>query len=85
MYIIVNKETLALHHSRSRKVRWSRKGDATKELNRSEKADTHKIMMAEDYEEPMVERINLMSGKPYMEGINTPACCSPSCETYWSM
>lgn len=33
----------------------------------------------------MVERINLMSGKPYMESINTPLSCSPASETYWSM
>ena len=33
----------------------------------------------------MVERINLMSGKPYMESINTPLHCSPASETYWSM
>jgi|TARA_R110000803_G_scaffold122915_5_gene190921 hypothetical protein len=33
----------------------------------------------------MVERINLMSGKPYMEAIDTPNYCSPASETYWSM
>ena len=33
----------------------------------------------------MVERVNLMSGKPYMESINTPLHCSPASETYWSM
>ena len=33
----------------------------------------------------MVERVNLMSGKPYMESINTPLSCSPASETYWSM
>jgi hypothetical protein len=35
--------------------------------------------------EKTVERINLMSRKPYMERINTPNCCSPATETYWSM
>lgn len=33
----------------------------------------------------MVEKTNLMSGKKYMESVNTPACCSPASETYWSM
>lgn len=33
----------------------------------------------------MVERINIMSGKPFMEAINTPSCCSPASERYWSM
>ena len=33
----------------------------------------------------MVEKTNLMSGKKYMEAEDTPNCCSPSSETYWSM
>jgi len=33
----------------------------------------------------MVERTNLMSGKKYMEAEETPLCCSPASETYWSM
>jgi hypothetical protein len=28
---------------------------------------------------------NLMSGKPVTQGVNTPLCCDPSSETYWSM
>ncbi len=35
--------------------------------------------------EKMVERTNLMSGKKYMESVNTPNYCSPSSEAYWSM
>lgn len=35
--------------------------------------------------EQMVERVNLMSGTKYMESVNTPLCCSPASETYWSM
>ena len=30
-------------------------------------------------------RINLLSGKPFTQRVNTPACCDPSSETYWSM
>lgn len=33
----------------------------------------------------MVTRINLMSGKEYQEAEDTPLCCSPASETYWSM
>ena len=45
------------------------------------------VMSSEQFEadEPMVERINLMTGKPYMEKLNTPISCSPASETYWSM
>jgi len=35
--------------------------------------------------EQIVQRTNLMSGKPFFERINTPYYCSPSSETYWSM
>jgi len=33
----------------------------------------------------MVTRKNLMTGLEYQEDINTPLCCSPASETYWSM
>jgi len=33
----------------------------------------------------MVERVNLMSGKKFMEPSNTPNYCSPASEAYWSM
>lgn len=32
----------------------------------------------------MVERINLMSGKTFMEPSNTPSYLSPASEAYWS-
>ena len=28
---------------------------------------------------------NLMSGRDVVQGVNTPLCCDPSSETYWSM
>lgn len=37
------------------------------------------------YDDEMVERTNLMSGKKYMERRDTPYFCSPSSESYWSM
>jgi len=35
--------------------------------------------------ETYVVRKNLMSGKEYKERYDTPICCSPSSETFWSM
>lgn len=35
--------------------------------------------------EKTVTRVNLMTGAEYTESVNTPAACSPSSETYWSM
>ena len=34
--------------------------------------------------ERKVERVNIMSGRRYMEGVNTPRYCSPASEAYWS-
>ena len=39
----------------------------------------------EDFPIKMVERVNLMSGKTYMEAENTPGYMSPASEAYWSM
>ena len=39
----------------------------------------------EEFPIKMVERVNLMSGKTYMEAENTPNSCSPASEAYWSM
>jgi hypothetical protein len=43
------------------------------------------IVDVKTYRPKMVERTNLMSGKTYMEDVNTPRSCSPSSEAYWSM
>jgi hypothetical protein len=37
------------------------------------------------YKPRMVTRKNLMSGKTFEEDVNTPNCCSPASETFWSM
>lgn len=34
--------------------------------------------------EKMVERTNIMTGKTFVESVNTPYYCSPSSESYWS-
>jgi hypothetical protein len=51
--------------------------------------EDYKIDTAEDYRVAfpvkMVEKRNAMTGKTYMEADNTPRCCSPSSELYWSM
>jgi len=35
--------------------------------------------------EKQVEKTNMMTGKKYMESVNTPGYMSPSSEAYWSM
>lgn len=48
------------------------------------------VITVEEYREamkkvPTKKVINLMSGKEVEIPINTPACCDPSTETYWSL
>jgi len=44
-------------------------------------ADQYRVL----YPVKMVEKTNLLSGQKYMEAEDTPNCCSPASETYWSM
>jgi hypothetical protein len=43
------------------------------------------IVDTKTYKPNMVTRKNLMSGIEYQEDVNTPLCCSPASETFWSM
>jgi len=97
-FVIYHKETTRLLRVRARSAgcfteSFAVKGAATQALNREVKAGRAK---AEDYAivdrttfltkiEKMVERVNLMSGKTYLEPVNTPNYCSPASEAYWSM
>jgi hypothetical protein len=37
------------------------------------------------YKPRMVTRKNLITGQEFEEDVNTPTCCSPASETFWSM
>jgi len=43
------------------------------------------ILDTKSYKPKMVTRKNLMSGIEFQEDVNTPNCCSPASETFWSM
>ena len=47
--------------------------------------ESWRVIKALKFTVKMVEKTNLMSGKKYMEAEDTPMCCSPASETYWSM
>jgi hypothetical protein len=58
------------------------------EVNKGNDTPQWKVVSVEEYSKrpvKMVERINLMSGKPFMEAEDTPCFLSPASETYWSM
>ena len=43
------------------------------------------IIATSHYKPRMVTRANLMTGETFEEDVNTPNCCSPASETFWSM
>ena len=43
------------------------------------------IIATSNYKPRMVTRANLMTGETFEEDVNTPNCCSPASETFWSM
>lgn len=60
---------------------WTRE---TVPMTREDFAIAEAVEFREKIEKKVVVR-NLMSGEEYEEAINTPNCCSPASETYWSM
>lgn len=57
-------------------------------MNRNSQSDDYAVAEADYYEKNIVWRKkvkNLMTGKEIEIDSNTPLCCDPSSETYWSM
>ena len=48
---------------------------------------THAILEAAEFRkiEKTETKRNLLSGKEFTQSVNTPLCCDPSTDTYWSM
>ena len=90
IYYIINKDTGRKYRKFTRHAGcWTSdfksKGAATREMNAKDLHASHYVIPATEYKPKMVERINLMTGKPYMEAEDTPRYCSPASEAYWSM
>ena len=93
-YVIYNPECTALVTERAYgrttfKTLAAAKAARTR-LIRRQKFDPKFLAIAESMDyinniQQKVERVNLMTGQKYMEDVNTPRCCSPSSEAYWSM
>ena len=97
-YVIYNKESTRLFSIPARsagcwKDSWASKGAATRAFNAAVadgkiEADTHAIAERADFHaniEKMVKVKSLMNGAEVEQPINTPRCCDPSSELYWSM
>jgi len=98
-FVIYNKETTRILMVRARSVgcytdRWATEGSAKATLTRKEKKDAEfnrdEFAIAETANffaniEKTETRTNILSGKEFTQGVNTPACCDPSTETYHCM
>jgi hypothetical protein len=93
MYIIYEKKTTFLFggtlNFKHYETRGAAKAARTKAAKAGKIVKSHYRIM--DYAkfkatvEKQVEKTNMMSGKKFTQSINTPLCCDPSSETYWSM
>jgi hypothetical protein len=64
------------------------KAALTREVNSGAvKREDFLIASSEDFVaiEKTETKGNLLSGTPFTQSVNTPLCCDPSSETYWSM
>jgi len=93
-YVIYNKETTIIlpgkNYSNTYATERAAKAALTRAVRDGKVGNRDDYAIAECGEfhekiEKQVERINLMSREKFMEPINTPNCCSPASETYWSM
>jgi hypothetical protein len=87
-YVIYNAETTVLvGGSFNYKVYPTLRG-AKIALARLDNKSKYAIAEINDFHaniEKTETKINLMSGKEFTQSVNTPLCCDPSSETYWSM
>lgn len=91
-FVIYNKVTTRILGGcdRSFKTEPAAKAGLTRATNSGDVSDRELYSIAEKQYfhtniEQQVERTNLMSGKTFLEPINTPPYLSPAYESYWSM
>lgn len=70
--------------ARTRMLKKPRKVNGELVVYKPEELKVQDLQAYRMFIEETVERVNLMSGKTYRESVNTPNCCSPASETYWS-
>jgi hypothetical protein len=92
MYVVVNQATgVKVTFPRTGKTMYATLRTARAAVTRLCKMDQYPtqyvIMEATVYnaQVPMMTVTNLMTGKPLTIPADTPWCCNPSSETYWSM
>lgn len=88
-YVVYEVGTTKLVLGRHGKRTYATERAAKAALTRASRTNKSMMDVAEwdEYHssiERQVERTNLMSGKKFMESVNTPWTSSPASETYWS-
>jgi hypothetical protein len=90
MFVVYNKKTTLVVGS-DRHNAWKTLGAARAHLTRMGKmgyrVSDFAIASNEDFSrlERTETKVNMMTGKKFTQPVNTPRCCDPSTETYWSM
>jgi hypothetical protein len=93
MWVIYEVDTTVLYRNRrTRRDAWATIGAAKAEMTRqrldifkyglSEKGHFHKRI---ERTEVVYSIHDLKKERPITQGVNTPRCCDPSSELYWSM
>lgn len=84
-YVIYNKDTTKIYKQKVYKTESAARAAQTRSKLDKEQFPISEVGLFYDFVEDTVIKTNLMSGKTYREKANTPLCCSPASETYWSM
>jgi len=91
MFYVYNLETSKIMKNKKGKSTWKSYGAAkafrTRMARMGYNVGEYGIVDTSLYSliEKQVEKTNLMTGKKYMESVNTPNYMSPASEAYWSM
>ena len=91
MYYIVSRGTGMIvtdgpNRTRAYKTFGAARATRTRLCNKAGwSVDQLSIIDTKYYTPKMVVRTNLLTGKEFLEDVNTPNCCSPASETFWSM
>lgn len=90
MFVVYNKATTVIVKSKrhdSFKSLGAAKAHLTRMGKMGYRVENHAVSEEVAFRniEKTEERTNLMSGKKFTLSVNTPRCCDPSSELYWSM
>lgn len=86
-YVVFNTDSTALVRRANGLETFKTAAAAKSHITRYLDGTKYTVAAAADYYgkiEATVERINMMSGLPYRESVNTPNYMSPASESYWS-